>query len=249
MASSTTQGNPFIKQLASSDKKLRDKAVESLQLYISNRKQFEELELLKLWKGLFYCVWMSDRPRAQQQLARDLADLMEILPPETIVPFLSAFWKTIAREWNGIDVLRMDKFMFLVRQYLATTFQQLSKQNWLNSGMIESCMTMLEEIPLNAKDHRLPNGLRYHVLDIYVDELDKVDAERDSDIPLELLLKPLRNLEKSSPTKSVRLKAKEALDDARLADWKGEQGTNEAVVEGKRQSEDSEEEEWGGIEN
>jgi ribosomal RNA-processing protein 1 len=51
-------------------------------------------------------MWMSDKPLPQQRLANDLASLVDILPSETALPFLDAFWKTMAREWNGIDVLR-----------------------------------------------------------------------------------------------------------------------------------------------
>ena len=29
-----------------------------------------ESELLKLWKGLFYCMWMSDKPLVQEELAK-----------------------------------------------------------------------------------------------------------------------------------------------------------------------------------
>ena len=49
---------------------------------------------------------MSDRPLTQQQLASDLANLVENLDEKAVIPFLSAFWKTMAREWRGIDVLR-----------------------------------------------------------------------------------------------------------------------------------------------
>ena len=55
---------------------------------------------------MFYCMWMSDKPRNQQQLARDLAGLIDVLPQEVVIPFLDAFWKTMAREWNGIGQLR-----------------------------------------------------------------------------------------------------------------------------------------------
>lgn len=67
-----------------------------------------EIELLKLWKGLFFCMWQSDKPRTQQQLAIDLADLIFIMPLDTALDFLAAFWKTMAREWVGIDRLRYD---------------------------------------------------------------------------------------------------------------------------------------------
>lgn len=49
---------------------------------------------------------MADRPRTQQQLARDLASLVDECRPKVTMPFLDAFWKTMAREWVGIDVLR-----------------------------------------------------------------------------------------------------------------------------------------------
>jgi len=37
------------------DKKTRDKAVKALGRWISSKKDFSHLELMKLWKGLFYC--------------------------------------------------------------------------------------------------------------------------------------------------------------------------------------------------
>ena len=88
------------------DRRTRDSALEKLRTYLKHRKQLDSLELLKLWKGLFFCMWMSDRPRVQQQLARDLAGLVDVVPGELVVPFLEAFWRTMAREWLGIDVLR-----------------------------------------------------------------------------------------------------------------------------------------------
>jgi hypothetical protein len=39
-----------------------------------------EQELLKLWKGLFYCMWMSDKPLVQDDLARStFARLLALL--------------------------------------------------------------------------------------------------------------------------------------------------------------------------
>jgi len=51
-------------------------------------------------------MWMSDRARTQQQLARDLALLVEDVPRPLAISFLDAFWKTMAKEWVGIDALR-----------------------------------------------------------------------------------------------------------------------------------------------
>jgi ribosomal RNA-processing protein 1 len=37
------------------DKEVRDQALESLRTYLGAQSQIAELDLLKLWKGLFYC--------------------------------------------------------------------------------------------------------------------------------------------------------------------------------------------------
>lgn len=66
---------------------------------------------------------MCDRPLPQQALCQDLADLVWVLPPTAVIPWLRGFWATMAREWTtGIDVLRMEKFLLLVRRMLASTF-------------------------------------------------------------------------------------------------------------------------------
>lgn len=55
---------------------------------------------------------MSDRPLTQQRLASDLANLIDNINEEAVIPFLSAFWKTMAREWRGIDVFRYILLLF-----------------------------------------------------------------------------------------------------------------------------------------
>lgn len=107
-----------------------------------------------------------------------------------------------------------------------------------------------------------PDGLRYHILDIWLDELEKVveveDLDVDSssnntdgptkrlkgDIPMELILRPMRKLKAESPTKTVRERAGEVLEDDRLVEW--------GVIERKKGSDDEDEEEdseeeWGGL--
>ena len=226
-----------------------------------------------MYKLILYTgMWMSDKPLIQQRLAVDLAALVDTLHPEIVLPFLDAFWKTMAREWNGIDVLRyfillvsanihlliisrnlrMDKFLFLVRQYLAASFRQFSKQGWRDTNSIEQYMDILAETPLNQTDMKIPNGMRYHVLDIYVDELDKVDEKREGKMPLELLLGPVQALEKESPMKVVRKRAKEALEDERLKNWNKDfkEGPleNDRGVSDERDEGEEDDDEWGGIE-
>jgi ribosomal RNA-processing protein 1 len=184
---------------------------------------------------------MSDRPRPQQALANDLASLVALVPPATAIPFLRAFWQTMAREWTNIDVLRMEKFLLLTRRYVGATFALLEKAGW-ERGLVESHLELLEEIPLNVDDIKLPNGMRYHVIDVFVDELERVGALEMGrvGVSLDTLLRPLEKLGKESPTKAVRTKCGEALEDERLP------GNKKTVQEGVPVEE---EEEWGGIED
>ncbi|CAH6789896.1 Rrp1b [Phodopus roborovskii] len=60
----------FAQRLASSEKGVRDRAVRKLRQYLSARTQsdsggFSQEELLKIWKGLFYCMWVQDEPLLQ----------------------------------------------------------------------------------------------------------------------------------------------------------------------------------------
>lgn len=180
-------------------------------------------------------MWMSDKPLNQQRLARDLADLFTVMKgQENLFGFMDAFWKTMAREWSGIDALRMDKYLYLVRCCLGKGWEMVSQTGWGEVGLIERYLDVLETTPLNARDAKIPNGLRFHVIDIFVDELDKVDTERNA--PLETVLRPLTKLGKESMTKAVRKRVKETLEDERLQDW---QGLQSGEAEGSKSEEDS----------
>jgi ribosomal RNA-processing protein 1 len=223
-ASSTVAESELLRNLASSNPEKRDAAVEKLRQYLSYNPSFSSAEALKLWKGLYYAMWMCDKPLPQQRLAAELADLINVLKDDSVIPFIDTFFKTMSREWSGIDGLRMDKFLMLVRFYLRSSFNWLAKSNWRNSGARKDFLEILEDTPLSAKDIRVPNGLRYHVLDIYVDELEKVLPEEQDNIesvPAEEMLGPVKKLTTDSPTKAVRLRAREAMGDERVKKWLG----------------------------
>lgn len=198
-------------------------------------------------------MWMSDKPLTQQRLAHDLANLVTVLKGnDNFLGFINAFWKTMAREWSGIDALRMDKYLYLVRCYVGKGFEVMSARQWADEELLEKYLAVLEETPLNARDVRILNGMRFHVVDLYVDELDKVDGERSA--PLEKILGPVRKLGRDSVTKPVGKRVKEALDDERLQDWQGlrsEEGSDSESVEGNEimADADDDDDEFGGFDD
>ncbi|KAI9036414.1 ribosomal RNA processing 1 family protein [Aspergillus affinis] len=122
------QKTPFVRELASSDRRTRDKATESLTLFLRSKTDLSLLDLLKLWKGLFFCFYHSDRPLTQQALARNLSyGIVPTLPRTTLHRFLRAFWITIGRDFHSLDRLRLDKYLFLIRCYVGVAFEVFVK--------------------------------------------------------------------------------------------------------------------------
>ncbi|EUC46458.1 hypothetical protein COCMIDRAFT_92784 [Bipolaris oryzae ATCC 44560] len=242
---SDAQNNPFIRNLASSDKKVRDQALDALKQYLGAQSEISELDLLKLWKGLFYCLWMQDKPTLQQRLSRDLASLVSTLRTPVVLPFIRAFFLTMSREWGHIEALRLDKYLYLIRQYVNASFAFLSRNKWKKS-LLKQWNSIMEEMPLECKNMRIPNGLRYHVMDVWVDELENVEGDEwekdENKETLETLVEPIESMAKNGNLKPLRNAAKECLADERLRAWRGQ----EAEVASEPEEED-EEAEWGGF--
>ncbi|KAK3956588.1 nucleolar protein,Nop52-domain-containing protein [Pseudoneurospora amorphoporcata] len=309
---------PFIKNLASSDSKIRKSALTSLQTFLSAKHiatTLSPIDILKLWKGLFYAMWMCDRAIPQQTLCQELADLIYILPRESVVPWLRGFWATMSREWTSIDVLRMEKFLLLVRRVVGASFRWMKgaqdgredvtaatkttkkggkgkkdsgteKTAW-DAKRVDQILDMLaewafaldedvkedseseesependededmpqheslrkekqqpqrEKDPLHLLAKKIPAGLKIHVLDIWVDEAEKVgmlDFENDEEALkiVQRIIEQIEELEKRTVSPAIRVRSKDSLSDERLPG-------NE-----KKEPEEKEDEGWGGFDN
>jgi ribosomal RNA-processing protein 1 len=143
-------------------------------------------------------------------------------------------------------VFRMDKYLYLIRVYLRESFQHFANQGWKDSKRLAKYIKVLKAIPLNPTSTAIPNGMRYHLIDIYVDELDVLETKEGDVLPVETLLEPLRRLGQKSTEKIVRNRVKEALKDERLEKW-GAMEAGDATKEPT--DEEKDDEEWGGIED
>ncbi|GAB1318585.1 Nucleolar protein,Nop52-domain-containing protein [Madurella fahalii] len=282
---------PFIKNLASSDRKIRTSALASLHTFLSARQvasALTPLDVLKLWKGLFYALWMCDRPLPQQALCAELADLIYVLPTSegghgtateeeaaaaaaaaaVVTTWLRGFWATMAREWTGIDVLRMDKFLLLVRRVVGAAFKWMRKEDgrqgagggkgegkdrW-DGKKVDAVLGLLGEWPFALDDEArielhlqqqpqgaerdalipqtIPVGLRLHVLDVWVDEAEKVGLLEDGDEEAARIVQRISDLvdalEQATTRPAVRIRSKDSLSDERLpGNKKPHNGTRE----------------------
>lgn len=125
----------LVRHLADNDKSVRDRAVKTLQEHLVQQKDIAEIDMLKIWKGIFYCTarlnvdifappttshhdsgtptphhppgfWISDKSTVQLELADRLARVVYALSDARAAAYLTAFWNTVGREWTGIDRLR-----------------------------------------------------------------------------------------------------------------------------------------------
>jgi len=179
----------FVRSLASNRKAERDATLGALQRYLRVRETrlgkksnsrvstkkgdaeisdkhccFDSLELMKLWKGLFYSMWMADSTPVQMELAENLVALQKVFSvEENAMMMLTTFFRTMLREWGGIDKWRMNKYYSLVRKMIRASLTYFV----LEKKLIEEWVAIVtDEVTLKR-----PNGLRLHFFDVFLDEV------------------------------------------------------------------------------
>ncbi|KAL8790609.1 MAG: hypothetical protein Q9195_006289 [Heterodermia aff. obscurata] len=250
---------PFVKDLAANDRPTREKALSSLQTYLAPSRTLNEMDLLKIWKGLFYCIHHTASPLSQQRICASLASLLLSLPAQTFIPFLSAFWKTIGSNFSAIPSLRLDKYLLLIRYYVASSFTYLHEKNW-DMAALQSYLDLIGESewgPLtiggvdgvkNGRGGRVPDGLRYHVLDVWVDGLEAVAETMDKELIGEVM-EPVQKLAEYGKTKVLRMRAKGVMRDERVEAWTREDASRDLKADGLQPGDQqaSSGEEWEGL--
>jgi ribosomal RNA-processing protein 1 len=166
-------GSGFGKLLASPERDVRERALRSLVRFLKARELSEkglgELDLLKIWKGVFYCFWYTDKVPVQQEQAHALSMVVhEFKHFDTALMFYVCFLKTMQREWAGIDQYRVDKFYSLIRRMLRQILVRLDKIDWPLEH-VETLSEVIMEVVMNIK-----SGIRYHICDIFLPELVEV---------------------------------------------------------------------------
>ncbi|CAR25232.1 Rrp1p [Lachancea thermotolerans CBS 6340] len=180
----------FVKQLASNSRTVREEALESLKKYLTTKqfKDSKQLSFDKLWKGLYYAMWFSDRPRPQQRLATNLGELFVLYfdkadnqagsgeltkNDKAFLKFSKAFWRVMCMEWYNIDHHRLDKYLLLVRRVLAHQLRYLQLREWSEEVVSAYIHSVLRKLPLSG-DKKVYNGIPFHVIDILLDEWEKL---------------------------------------------------------------------------
>ncbi|QCD80301.1 ribosomal RNA processing protein 1 homolog isoform X1 [Vigna unguiculata] len=183
-------GRSLIKQLACCNKTTREKTLRLLlKSWLPSQSQpLSNDDAKKLWKGLFYCMWHSDKPLVQADLVDRLSSLLLSLHLPLSVQYFSIFLLTMRREWSGIDALRLDKFYLLIRRFVSKFFSLLKTNSW-DLQLVESLMGVFDEGTLSAQENKAHgNGVNYHIATVFLEELRPFLPLKQQ--VLEVLLKP-----------------------------------------------------------
>ncbi|XP_063632734.1 ribosomal RNA processing protein 1 homolog [Cydia splendana] len=191
----------FARLLSGNEKKTRDRVLRALKKWLVNcfekNYEFKEDDFTRVWKGLFYAVWMSDKPLVQEDLCESIAGILDLFPTEQLsnaMLLAKAGFKMLATEWFGIDQHRIDKFLMLVRRYLRGALRCVHRSGWTEdacnqfANMLSGKDGLLSlKTPLYARN---ANSLVIHIADCYLEEISKVSSGEISPESLVILLRP-----------------------------------------------------------
>lgn len=182
----------FARSLASNDPSVRSRVLKNLKKWLNLRSKgsfgFTDSDFLRLWKGLWYCMWMSDKPLTQEKLAEDLASLVHCFDDTAVaVQFFGNFLATMGREWFGLDQWRMDKFMMLVRRVLRQMLFKVAADNW-DAEHVELFGKWLGRTVYD--EQKSPVGLIMHFNDLYLEEISKTSEGNFEPNTVHALIEP-----------------------------------------------------------
>eukprot|EP01062_Namystynia_karyoxenos_P035531 TRINITY_DN259_c0_g1_i1.p1 TRINITY_DN259_c0_g1~~TRINITY_DN259_c0_g1_i1.p1 ORF type:complete len:448 (+),score=158.57 TRINITY_DN259_c0_g1_i1:76-1344(+) len=164
-AFSFQQSEQLCKELGTDDEQRRDRALEHtppLLKALEGAPAALPLEYAKVWRGLFYCMWHSDKPLVQLACADKIADLHGAVSPQHVAEFARQGWKCMEREWPTIDKWRIDKFYSLMRRMLNRQLRALGEAD---SGTAGEILAVLREVYDSPR-----TGIGSHISDCLVDE-------------------------------------------------------------------------------
>ncbi|KAF8374109.1 rrp-1, partial [Pristionchus pacificus] len=177
----------FAQRLASGEPPVRAHALRELHKWIksqSAKKPFGEEDLMRLCKGLHYVMWMQDKMILQEELADNIASLVNIFESEDErALYVQCFFAALSKEWLCIDRWRMDKFLMLIRRLVRTAFLHLASLKWKKSVTEKYWNAFRATVMSNDRSFR--DALKFHFASIFLDELDNagsITTERVTDL-------------------------------------------------------------------
>jgi len=196
----------FGKRLAHTDKLIRDRGFRTLKKWLTKHPDLERLDFMKLWKGLYFGIWMADKRPVQQELAVNIAVLINDVPRAKQAMWMDTFWETMQTAWEKLDIHRISKYLLVIRVVVAESFKVMRLAGWPSEEMRSLGNVFTRAMPMKAKEgSNAPSlGLILQFTRIVWDEL-RPQMEKGSTPKKALLafLEPFFTLAEGSPIDSL----------------------------------------------
>ena len=151
----------------STDPKVRREAMKSLTAFL--RDDLDDLAMRKLWRSIFFGMWLADLAPVQAELAVHVGKTIHRFEAvASAARWLAAFCATVRGEWDRLDKYRVDKYYSLVRHVLREALAWCGQRAW-DAAPVAAVGGALEAGFLASP--AFPAGIKLHLADIVVDEL------------------------------------------------------------------------------
>jgi ribosomal RNA-processing protein 1 len=107
-----------------------------------------------------------------QEMEMDNVNIPHCRGAHLVSLFVRTFFRTIRRDWHTMDKYRVDKFYTLIRTMMHEIYEYMAVRGW-NYGIV----LLLNDAIFDEILKQPPNGLRYHLIDLCLEELAKVNAK------------------------------------------------------------------------
>eukprot|EP00834_Sanchytrium_tribonematis_P003048 NODE_108_length_18904_cov_0.654826.p6 type:complete len:394 gc:universal NODE_108_length_18904_cov_0.654826:17062-18243(+) len=178
------------RKVTATTRQIRDTALLELFQSMDHSKKYSEEEWMNFFKTIFYHFWLTDKQYVQHHIA-DVVSEQLLTDKKYSLCFLEYFWKYMSKEWHNLDMYRLDKYYDLFRRFYMNTFKCLHYHDY-DLSVFQNIMQILrkDQCPLSDDSLNTPNGLRYHCIEVILDEFCRACSDKeDLDIFPQILLK------------------------------------------------------------
>ena len=201
------------KRLADTDAVTRNR---SLKKFVSAIKEgsgsIEKLEeFLRIWRGLWYGLWMADKRPVQQQVAVEAVSVGMNLNDKQFIVWVRAFYQTLVELWPKLDRYRMDKYLLLLRVFVAETFRRMRVSGWEVSFIEE----ISEEI---VKAGSKCIGVTLQMMRVWWEELSAELSRSEKSVEMKVFIKILSVPISFATTSSIESVVRRSCEDVLSSD-------------------------------
>ena len=151
----------------SADPRTRRQAMQALTEFL--RDDLDDLAMKKLWRSIFFAMWLADLPKVHDELARSVAKTVHRFGEDDAVRrWTLCFCSTLAAEWARLDKYRLDKYYLLARHFVRESLAWCRAKDWAPAS-VDAFASAIDAGWFAAP--KCPDGPRLHYGDVLLEAL------------------------------------------------------------------------------